>query len=128
MRTYLNLACLFAFLGVLLSAIPDSGYANDAEVIFSEEQIKSSIEETAIAVTCFDKPSVRGISIDSHNCANLVQAAKKECWNRVDRLVITYDLTGDEDGKEQYIAISDVFTPCIQAKVFWSFLVEAKRV
>ncbi len=102
----------------LLLASWQSGTAEESDISFAENHVKSSIAEEAAYYICSDQRMLNSNNVGVERCVIGVATFADSCWALIDKLVSDYELPATEQGEESYGSISDVFIVCVQAKLF----------
>lgn len=110
---------------MILFPLPTCAQESDAPI--GEDQVKSSIEEIAQLYICSDQSLLESSDIDPRRCQIGASTFADACWKIVDKLVPDYSLTKDEQGKERFDNIADVYIHCVQAKLLVSLLEARKK-
>jgi len=102
-------------------------HADKPDIVFSEVQVKDSVEDIALVYICSDQTLLDNIGFDSRRCVVAVALFTDACWKILDKVVSNYEVVGDEHGPERLEEITDVYIPCVQAEFLLSALRQRKK-
>lgn len=123
MTVELRMKCLFVKAVIVaagisfLLALSNIVYAQESELVLSEERVKSSIEEIATMYICSDKLLLDSVNVDARKCQIAAVIFAESCWESIDKLVESYEISGIEQGEQKFQNITDVYIQCMEAKL-----------
>ena len=65
---------------------------------------------------CSDQRLLENTGMNARKCQIGVSTFAEACWKIMDKLGLNYELAGNENGKERFASISDMYNHCVQAK------------